>query len=232
MGREMRPCLIFGAVPVPPPLAKAAAARLLAKPFVLAADAGWKQALACGFVPQLVVGDFDSGEKPDAEPWRCAGGGETLPQVVALPPEKDDTDLYYAAKEALRLEAGQVLMLGALGGRLDHSLASLSTLYFLRQNGIQASIEDAAATAHCVLPGEVLRLDRREGVYLSVFPIGEKAEGVFENGVKYPLANAVLHAGHPLGVSNEFAGETAEIGCHSGGLYVLMVRRNADTILC
>ena len=226
-GRKPRPCLIFGAKQVPGGLVKEALAQLGGEnPLVVAADAGWRQALAAGLAPALVVGDFDTAPPPDEAGWHRLAPGQPLPQVLALPAEKDDTDLQAAAREALARGAEQVGLLGVLGGRLDHSLASLATLCFLRQSGAQAFLLDEAARAFCVLPGETLRLPRRENVYLSVFPAQGRAAGVDESGVKYPLKDATLLAGYPLGISNEFAAQTAEISCREGGLFVLMVPKD------
>ncbi len=223
-GRGKRPCLIFGARPVAAALVAGALARLAAPPLVIAADAGWQQAQACGLLPEVVVGDFDSSPPPPAA-WQT---GERAVRVLALPPEKDDTDLHCAARQALLAGVGETVLLGVLGGRADHGQASLATLLFLCQNGAKARIADKTAEIHCVLPGESLRLPRREGCYLSVFPAFGRAAGVQERGVKYPLTNALLTADFPLGVSNEFAAETAEISCREGGLFVYLVPKDGD----
>ena len=204
------PCFIFGALPV--------SAELLPKteepPFVIAADAGWQRAGELGLLPQLVVGDFDSSLPPP----------EGFAECIRLPAEKDDTDLHFAAKEALRRGFMDITLLGVAGGRFDQSLASLATLLHLRRAGAKARLLGEGLEVYCALPGESLVLQKRSGWYLSVFPAEGEAHGVFERGVRYPLENASLRPDFPLGVSNEFKDEAAEIACREAALFVLVVR--------
>ncbi len=224
MGREKRPCLIFGARPVAARMVQALLAGFGQAPLVIAADAGWQQAQSCGLRPDVVVGDFDSAPPPPAA-WQR---GENPARVLALPAEKDDTDLHFAARQALAARAGETVLLGVLGGRADHSLASLATLWFLCRQGIPARIADETAEIYALAPGGSLRLERKENVYLSVFPACGAATGVYETGVKYPLENACLTADHPLGVSNEFSAPAAEIRCGQGGLFVYVVPKDGN----
>ena len=219
-GRETRPCLIFGARNIREKTVLEVLGILKDTFYIMAADAGWKQALANELAPDLIVGDFDSSQQADAQQ------GVPCAEIIALPPEKDDTDLHHCAKEAIRRGFRRVVLLGALGGRIDQTLASLSTLLYLRRQGADAWIADEQVQAHCVLPGQRLVLRKEEGYYLSVFPAGETATGVFETGVQYPLDNATLTADFPLGISNEFAADTAEISCETGALFVLLVQKD------
>ena len=57
-------------------------------------------------------------------------------------------------------------------------------------------------------------------VTLSCRP-GEKAEGVSIEGLYYPLQNAVLTSGFPLGVSNQFTGVSARVSVRKGTLLAM-----------
>jgi thiamine pyrophosphokinase len=157
------------------------------------------------------LGDFDSApvptERPDAE---------------RLPTEKDDTDTHYAARRALELGCDEVVILGGLGGRLDHTLANMQTLVFLEKQGVHAVLADETTQVNVLLHG-TLTVYRPEGAcYCSVFPIGERAEEVTLEGLKYPLHDAVLTNVWPVGVSNEFLQDRAHISVRNGGLYILV----------
>lgn len=199
-------CVILAAMPVD--------ARMRAyyedADIVIAADAGWRSAKALGLVPDLLVGDYDSSPVP--------AGAEVLPCA------KDDTDTHYAARRALAMGAARVTILGGTGGRLDHTLANLQTLLFLERSGVHALLADPDTEARALLPGthEVRRLPGR---YLSLFPADGTARGVTLEGLKFPLQNACLEAQFPLGVSNEFAAETARITLGEGALYLLLCRK-------
>ncbi len=60
----------------------------------------------------------------------------------------------------------------------------------------------------------------REG-YLSVFSLGDKAEGVYEEGLKYKLDDAVLYKENPVGVSNEFIGKKSKVSVRNGVLLLI-----------
>lgn len=177
--------------------------------FVIGADAGWQRAAVLGLAVDLAVGDFDSASAPPAG------------QVLRLPAEKDDTDTHFAARWALEEGFGNVVLLGALGGRKDHTHANLQTLLYLAQGGAACLAADETCEIYAFAPG-VHRLPAQRGRFLSVFAAGGPAAGVWLAGVRYPLQNATLQPGVPLGTSNEFEAPAAEIRLKEGFLYVMV----------
>lgn len=180
--------------------------------FLLTADAGWQTAQRWGLFPDLAIGDWDSGPHPPP----------AVP-CIDLVPEKDDTDTHYAARLAAEKGFGEVLILGGTGGRLDHTLANISTLLFLTNRGVRAQMADAR-TFLTVLQNGTLSLRHRAGYYLSLLPLAGEARGITVRGVKYPLENAVLHAEYPLGVSNCITEESAQITVSDGSLLILQAK--------
>ncbi|NLI55287.1 MAG: thiamine diphosphokinase [Clostridiales bacterium] len=181
---------------------------------VIAADGGY--AHLAGVHADLVVGDFDSlGYVPE---------GET---VVRHPAEKDDTDTMLAARLGLERGYHAFLLLGGVGGRLDHTLANIQTLAFLRANGARAALQGETVTV-TMIQNEALRF--REGLsgILSAFSYGERASGVYERGLAYALDDATLTDANPLGVSNAFTGAPAELSVRSGRLLVYYEGTPAD----
>ncbi len=179
--------------------------------FIAAADGGWKVAENLGFVPSLVVGDFDSSNAPTH-----------VEEVIRLHAEKDDTDTHYAAKELLRRGYNDIVILGAMGGRMDHTFANFHTLLFLANKGIKAMMANEESEIYCISAGTQLVLLAEKWKWLSVFAANGTAEGVYERGVKYPLEDGVLRSNMPLGVSNEFVSDKAYVGCEKGSLYVMV----------
>lgn len=180
--------------------------------FVICCDGGYAHAQTLGVQPDLILGDFDSyeGELPAGIPTE---GFSSI---------KDDTDTMLAIKEAIHRGYEEVLLLAALGGRMDHSFANLQSLMYLRKAGRQGQIFGARDRAYLLLSGESLTLPREEGVAVSVFSYGEQAEGVTLQGLFYPLRDATLTSAFPLGVSNHFAAPKAEISVSKGALLVLI----------
>ena len=84
-------------------------------------------------------------------------------------------------------------------------------------------MQDERSRITFVMPGETRRYPREQFFYLSVFPMEGRAEGVCEQGSFYELTDAVLTAGYPLGVSNEYAqgSDCITISTRKGALVVV-----------
>lgn len=206
--------VILSAVPVPRTLA----AYVQPGDFVVACDAGYRNAQALGVVPDLIVGDFDSAPQPAA----------LHEHTIVLPHVKDDTDTHFAARWLWQHGCRSVTFLGALGGRrFEHTVANLHTALFLAKNGVQVLLADACSELRILCPGQPMTLERRDWAYLSLFPLDGALTGVEESGVFYPLHGATLTPDYPLGVSNEFTAPQAVLSCTGG--HGLVVLSRADT---
>ena len=184
---------------------------------VIAADGGYAQ--MGGVRADLVVGDFDSlGYIPANE------------NVVRHPAEKDDTDTMLAARIGLSRGYRAFLLLGGVGGRLDHTLANIQTLAFLRENGARAALLGEGETI-TFLQNESLRFRAGLSGIVSVFSFGREAVGVYERGLAYALDDATLTDTNPLGVSNAFTGAPAEVSVREGRLVVLYAGLPQDSDL-
>ena len=204
----MRECVIFCA----------AECNGLARPigpdaFVIAADGGLRHTKKFGITPDVVLGDFDS-------------LGYTPEGANVFPVEKDDTDAMLAVRLGLRRGCDEFLLYGSLDGpRLDHTVANFQTLQFLADHGAVGYLIGNTTMATVVKNGKLTFPAGISGT-ISVFCMGKDAEGVPESGLFYGLENGVLSSGFPLGVSNHFTGEKAEISVKSGSLLVLWEKQD------
>lgn len=177
---------------------------------VIAADAGYRSCREVGVVPDLLLGDFDSMDQP-----------EDFANVQRSPVEKDDTDTMLAVKTGLDRGCREFHLYGGTGGkRLDHTLANLQTLLYLRRRGARGYLydDDFVWTA---LENESFTVERTvEWGLFSAFCLGDRAEGVDEEGFQYPLRDAVLTPSFPLGVSNHIMEPRARITVRKGALLV------------
>ncbi len=179
--------------------------------FFVFCDCGLRHRGALGIEPHLIIGDFDSAENPK----------ENI-ETIVLPREKDDTDTIYAAKEGIRRGFEEFLLIGAVGGRFDHSLGNISLLLLLSEKGKKATLSDDFSDME-ILSSEGGQI-KDSYKYFSLLCLSEKAEGVTVKGAKYPLKNATLTASYPLGVSNEvLKGETAKVSLKKGNLLLIKV---------
>lgn len=177
---------------------------------VLAADAGYLACRKAGVVPDLLLGDFDSMDQP-----------ADFDRIQRVPVEKDDTDTMLAVKTGLEQGCGEFYLYGGTGGkRLDHTLANLQTLLYLRRHGARGYLydNDFVWTA---IENESLTVERTvEWGLLSVFCLGAPASGIDERGVQYPLTKAALSAEFPLGISNHILEDRAKVTVRKGALLV------------
>ena len=181
--------------------------------YIICADSGLHLAETLSLKPDLVLGDFDSlGAVP-----------ESLPHMT-VPVEKDDTDTLLASRVALEKGFRDIRIYGAFGGRLDHTLANLQTLEFLRDAGADAVLIGTGNLAFLMKSGETKRIPQRAGWSLSLFAWSQECTGVSASGVYYPLQNGTLTRAFPLGVSNRITADSAEITCGSGHLLVICSR--------
>jgi len=184
---------------------------------VVAADGGTAHALAAGFTPAHVIGDLDS-LSPEQRA-RLEAAGTTL---HAYPPAKNETDLELALMwAAAQPNVTEIVVLGALGGRLDQALANLLLLALQALAGHVVILADGAWTVRCLRGGETATINGQPGDTLSLIPLGGDATGVATEGLAYPLHDETLHFGLTRGVSNVFNGETATVSLHTGLLWCL-----------
>lgn len=180
-------CVILAGMPVSQQMKKFC----LDADFIIAADAGYENARAIGIEPDLFLGDYDSAPCPSQ-----------IEKTIVLPPEKDDTDTFFAVRQALARNADEIIILGGMGGRFDHTLANLQTLIYLAQKGIRALLADENNEITVLTPGEY-HLDARANRYYSFFSVDSKTENLTLEGFKYPLSGATMTNRYPIGVSNE-----------------------------
>ena len=177
--------------------------------YVIAADAGYAALTVRGITPDLVVGDFDSlGRLPEH------------PKVLQTPVEKDDTDMMTAVKQGMAHGCKVFIIDGGLGGRVDHVAANLQTLAYIANRGARGYLLGREMSATAVTNGSI-GFEAGSSGRVSVFCLGDKAEGVTLTGLKYPLNSATLTCDYPLGVSNEFTGTPATVSVSEGTLIIM-----------
>lgn len=188
--------------------------------FVIAVDAGFQICRQMGITPDICIGDFDSLPADLSDDIKRMA--EMQPEsVITLTPEKDDTDMLAALKVAAAQGFTEISIYAAAGGRLDHTLANLQCLLYLKRQGINGVIvhEDSRIL---VLENETLVLPPKMKGTVSIFAMGDHAAGVTLEGLKYPLKEYTITNDFPIGVSNEFRGEEAKITVREGVLAVMI----------
>ncbi len=178
--------------------------------FFIFCDAGLFHSEKLGVTPDLIIGDFDSSEKP-----------QTDIETITLPREKDDTDSFFAVKEGLRRGFKDFLLSGVIGQRFDHSFVNISALIYLYKEGAKAKIVDDYSTMR--LAGSEQTLIGKCN-YFSLLPVAGKVSGVDICGAKYSLHNAQILPEYIYSSSNEvLPGQQAAVCVKDGLLLVVEV---------
>ena len=184
---------------------------LRADDFYVCCDSGLKHREGLGIVPDLIVGDFDSYENPHLET-----------ETIILPCEKDDTDTVFAVKEALARGFQEFLLVGVIGGRLDHTLGNVSLLLMLHAQGKTAAAVDDYSELEIVseLPVQI----SGRYAFFSLLNISGTAQGITIRNAKYPLEDAEITCEYQYGISNEtLPGRIAEVSVRRGRLLLVKV---------
>ena len=208
-------CLIFANGTLPDP----AAARRLHRTddFILCADGGTRHALTLGLLPRIIIGDLDSATF-DLEPLTQKGT-----QIFKYPNDKNETDLELALEYAIEQNYREIVIVAALGDRLDQTLGNLSLLTDLRLSTFNLRLDDGLEQAFfCRDESEI---EGTPGDILSLIPWGGEVTGVRTQGLKWPLADETLSPHKTRGISNEMLDDVAKVKIKSG-LLLVVHRRN------
>lgn len=180
--------------------------------YVIFCDSGLKHLSALQVKPSLIVGDFDSHENPHLDT-----------ETIVLPCEKDDTDTVYAMKEAIKRGFDTFLLIGVVGGRLDHTLGNISMLLYLDSHGCKGTIIDDYSEMEIISSAPAYIEDKYE--FFSLLNITGCAKGITIQNAKYPLNDGEITCEYQYGVSNEvLPGKTAIVSVHEGKLLLIKDR--------
>jgi len=182
---------------------------------ILCADGGALNALKFGLAPQTIIGDLDSLSATQVEEFSAAGA-----EILHFPMEKDETDLELALGWSVDSGARAIVILGALGGRFDQTLANVYLLALPGLQDIEIELVDGEQNIRLLRPG-AYSVEGHSGDTVSLIPLGGKASGITSNGLKYPLRDESLEFGPARGISNVMLCDSASLELRSGLLLVV-----------
>ena len=181
---------------------------------VIAADAGYLTAKKMGITPAILLGDFDTlGEENIPDGIEC----------LRVPAEKNDTDTQLAVRVAIERGAREIVIVGGLGGRIDHTLSTLAILEDLweRKNDRIFAILTDGKNRVCFIRSSGTILPRSQYRYFSLIAADPLVKGITLDGCKYPLKNGRISRRNQWAVSNEITGNCALIEIGRGGVWVI-----------
>jgi thiamine pyrophosphokinase len=181
---------------------------------LIAADGGTRHILALGLMPSVVIGDLDSLTDND-----CRRLDATGTEIRGVPRDKNETDFELALQYAVEAGCSEIIVVAALGNRLDQTLGNLALLTNPSLIGLDIRLEDGEQQA-CFTRIQA-RVKGHSGDIVSLIPWGRKVTGVVTDGLRWPLQGETLYPYKTRGISNELLDETASISLKSGLLLIV-----------
>ncbi|MBE0669698.1 MAG: thiamine diphosphokinase [Anaerolineales bacterium] len=190
-------------------------ARALLRPddFILCADGGTRHALALGLIPNVIIGDLDS-MTFDLRPLTEKGT-----QVMQHSRDKNETDLELAIDHAVSLDPDQILILAALGGRIDQTLANIALLS--NSQLLTGNIKLSDGVEEIFFCRDQAKVEGRSGDIVSLIPWQGDVTGVFTENLKWHLHYETLYPDKTRGISNEMTADMATVQIKSGLLLII-----------
>ncbi len=192
--------------------------RLRADDRIFCADGGTAHALALGLTPEAIIGDLDS-LSPDLIAQMEAAGIA----IYRHPVRKDQTDLELALQLAAAEQPDEILLVTALGGRLDQMLANIFLLTRPEYDSVQLTLVDGPQWARVLRPHQTLTVTGQPGDTLSLVPLTPTVEQVNLTGVEWPLMGATLTFGSTWSISNALTASQATIQIGEGLVLVVQI---------
>ena len=189
--------------------AEIARSRLRSDDYIIAVNGGTHHALSIGVVPHVIIGDLDSLDFREETMIHAASA-----RILRFPSRKDETDLELALHHAVEQQADSILLLAALGGRLDQTLGNLMLLTLPCLQGIDARIVEGAQAAFLIRDRAAIY--GCPGDTVSILPVGGDAVGVSNEGLEWPLRGETLPSGTTRGISNVLTTSEGAISVERG----------------
>jgi len=188
------------------------------KDLIVSADGGLRYIRSLDLIPDMIIGDLDSVSHDDVEYFE-----DKKIEILKFPREKDQTDLEIALIELVDRNYKNILVVGALGGRTDQTLANLGLMLSFSNDEIQIEFDDGQE--HIMLVRNRQVFFGKKGDTVSLIPQCSPAKGITTSGLRYPLNGESLFPGQTRGISNEMIEKSAEINITSGTILCIHTRK-------
>lgn len=187
--------------------------------YIICADGGTRHAHALNVTPDLIVGDMDSAEMEHLQKFK----NEDV-AIEAYPRDKNETDLELAINRAIELGPRQIVVIAALGGRLDQTLGNITLLADARLSTFDVRLDDGVE--EIFICRDRVEVHGRSADIVSLIPWLGVVSGIQTKDLKWPLHNETLYPEKTRGISNEMTDETASVSIGSGLLLVVHRRQS------
>lgn len=185
--------------------------------YIICADGGVNHLKKLGINPTVIIGDLDSITMEHLNFYR-----KNNVEIIKYPTIKDETDTQLAVQYAISLPVTEIILLGALGDRMDHSLANIYLMESIVRKGFKVSIINKKNRIF-LIDNEIM-IKGEKGDIVSLLPHTDLVEGITSTGLLYPLNCKNMIKSNPFGISNVMNDECIKISIKSGLLLVFLAK--------
>ncbi len=193
---------------------------------IVCADGGTQYALSLDLTPDIIIGDLDS-----LKPEIVAQMEQAGVTIQRHPVAKDKTDLELALDYAIDQQPTEIMLVTALGGRLDQMLANIMLLTRPEYSSVQLTLADGPQWATILRSQQRFTIQGQPGDTLSLIPLLATVTGVNLSGVQWPLAGVTLSLGSTLTISNKFIDTQATVQIDDGLVLLVHINKNLEETL-
>lgn len=183
--------------------------------YIICADGGANHSYKMGIIPDYIIGDLDSISSKIIDFYKSKDV-----KFEKFPSKKDETDTEICIYLASKLNAKEIDFIGALGGRIDHMIANINLLYYVRSKGICTKIISEKEDIYIAIDEEI-NINGDIGDTISIIPLNGDANGVTLKQLEYPLNNYNMKFSVPLGISNVMLDKKCSIKVEQGSLIII-----------
>lgn len=184
--------------------------------YIIGADGGCNHLYKMGITPQYIIGDLDSINKELVDYYKSKNV-----LFKTYPSRKDETDSEICVYLAKELKAKKIDFYASLGGRIDHTLANIGLMHYVREMNMKPRIITSEEEVN-IMKNEEIILCGKKGDTISIIPIMGDANNITLKNLEYPLNNGKIGYLSSLGISNVMSEDECSIKIEDG--YALIIK--------
>ena len=188
--------------------------------YIICADGGANHLYNMGIIPNYIIGDLDSIDKDVINYYK-----KQNVLFEKFPSKKNETDSELCILLAKKLGAEKIDLFATLGGRIDHTLANINLLYYIREQKIVPRIISEKEDIYIAINESIQIKGKKEDI-ISIIPIKGDVKGITLENLEYPLNDYNMKYFTPLGISNIMLSDECSVTVKEGS--VLIIRNKVN----
>lgn len=180
---------------------------------IICADGGANNAKKMNIIPNYIIGDLDSTNIEIIQYFK------KYKTKIIEDNDQNKTDMELAINLAESLKPNEIIILGAIGYRIDHTIANILCLNKINSN-IKTQIINDKNIIELIDDSKDIIGEKKD--ILSIIPLTDIC-GLSYKGMKWIVSNKNIKFGW-FGISNELSKRKAKISLKHGKLLLIRVR--------